>query len=325
MTDILFVSWAPFCSRSDTIARELGGRSVMIYHGFWGSNYLTVLFKYASQALATLWILVKLRPRIVFVMCPPAAACVPVWLYAKLARGSYVIDAHTATFVDARWQALAFVQRFFCRHAATTLVTNTHWQSLIQSWNARSDIVADVPVAFPPPRSLELGTGPRIAVVCTYTFDEPVAAMFEGARLAPEVAFHFTGNPKRLDPKLLARKPPNVHLMGFLPDDQYVALLKQCTAVMSLTTLDHTMQRGGYEAAYLGRPIVTSNFPLLRAAFPLGALFVDAAPESIAAGVRRMCADSERYGREAEQLSGDKRRHWQTVKAHLQTLLRQPA
>jgi hypothetical protein len=101
----------------------------------------------------------------VFVMCPPAAACVPVWLYAKVARGSYVIDAHTATFVDARWKALSFIQRFFCRHAATTLVTNTHWQSLVQSWNARSDIVADVPVAFPPPHSLELGSGPKIAVI----------------------------------------------------------------------------------------------------------------------------------------------------------------
>ena len=322
MTDTLFVSWAPFCSRSDTIARELNGRSVMIYHGFWGSNYATVLFKYASQALATLWVLVRLRPRIVFVMCPPAAACVPIWLYAKLARAVYLIDAHTATFVDARWKALSFVQRFFCRHAVTTLVTNTHWQSLIESWNARSDIVSDVPVAFPPPRRLNLGSGPRIAVVCTFTFDEPIAAMFEGARLAPEVAFHFTGNPKRLAPQLLAHKPPNVHLMGFLPDDEYAGLLMQCTAVMSLTTLDHTMQRGGYEAAYLGRPIITSNFQLLRSAFPIGALFVDAQPESIAAGARRMCAEAERYGHEAQQLREDKRRHWQTVKTRLETLLR---
>jgi glycosyltransferase involved in cell wall biosynthesis len=324
MTDTLFVSWAPFCSRSDTIARELGGRSVMIYHGFWGSRYSTVLFKYASQALATLWLLARTRPRTVFVMCPPAAACVPVWLYAKLARASYLIDAHTATFVDARWKALAFVQRFFCREARTTLVTNTHWQSLIESWHARSDIVADVPVAFPAPRRLELAPGPKIAVVCTFTFDEPVAAMFEAARLAPEVALHFTGNPKRLGVELLARKPANVHLMGFLPDDEYVGLLTQCTAVMSLTTLDHTMQRGAYEAAYLGRPIITSNFALLRGAFPRGTVFVEATPQSIAAGVRTMCADAERYAREAVQLAEEKRRNWRTVKASLKTLVKPP-
>src|SRR5262245_4338936 len=97
---ILFISWAPFCSRSDTIARELGGRSAMIYHSFWGSNYLTILFKYFTQTVATLWILVCERPKHVFVMNPPGAACAPVWLYATLFRASYVIDAHTATFTD---------------------------------------------------------------------------------------------------------------------------------------------------------------------------------------------------------------------------------
>ncbi len=317
MNDLLFVSWAPFCSRSDNIARELGGRSVMIYHAFWGSNYATVLFKYLSQSFATFLVLLRSRPRHIFVMSPPAIACLPVWIYSKLFGAVYVVDAHTAAFVDPRWRDLEFVTRFFARHALTTLVTNSHWQSVLRSWGARCDIVTDVPVQFPAPKLVKLPAGSKIAVVCTFTFDEPVATIFDAAVLVPEVSFHFTGNWKRLAPEVLARKPSNVQLMGFLPDAEYAGLLTQCTAVMSLTTLDHTMQRGAYEAAYLARPIVTSNFELLRRSFPKATVFVDGTAESIANGVRVMCAEPDRYAREAIELNQDKRSNWQGVHEYL--------
>lgn len=321
MNKLLFISWAPFCSRSDNIARELGGESFMIYHAFWGSNYATVLLKYLSQSFATLMLLLRLRPRRIFVMSPPVVACLPVWLYSKIFGAAYVIDAHTAAFSDRRWQVFEFVTRFFARHAVTSLVTNTHWQAMVQSWGARSDIITDVPVLFPEPRLVRLPAGNKIAVVCTFTFDEPVDAMFEAAALVPEVSFHFTGNWKRLPAATLARKPANVHLMGFLPDAEYASLLKQCTAVMALTTLDHTMQRGAYEAAYLARPIITSNFELLRASFPKGTVFVDATPDSIADGVRTLCADAQRYAREAVELDQDKRLTWERVRQKLQETL----
>jgi glycosyltransferase involved in cell wall biosynthesis len=321
MNGPLFISWAPFCSRSDNIARELGGRSVMIYHAFWGSHYATVGFKYLTQAIATLLVLLRLRPRRVFVMSPPIVACLPVWLYAKLAGAAYVIDAHTATFVDTRWRTFEFVARFLARHAVTTLVTNRHWQAVVEEWGARCDIVTDVPVQFPEPQALQLPGGDNVAVVCTYTFDEPVDAMFEAASLVPQVSFHFTGNPARVPPPTLARKPANVRLTGFLPAAEYAALLRHCTAVMSLTTLDHTMQRGAYEAAYLGRPIITSDFELLRNSFPKGAVFVDGTPQSIASGVRALCANAGRYESEAAELNQEKRRRWEQVREHLQRML----
>ena len=87
-TPLLAISWAPFCSRSDSIARELGGKSVMIYHGFWGSSYATVAFKYLSQALATGITLLRTRPQRIIVMSPPVIACLPVWLYEPNQAGS---------------------------------------------------------------------------------------------------------------------------------------------------------------------------------------------------------------------------------------------
>src|SRR2546422_5454555 len=96
----VFVSWAPFCSRSDNIARELGGTSLMIYHNFWGSNYLTIALKYTSQTITTLWLLFRARPACVFVMSPPPVASFAVWLYARLCGIPFIIDAHSSPFVD---------------------------------------------------------------------------------------------------------------------------------------------------------------------------------------------------------------------------------
>lgn len=317
----VFLSWAPFCSRSDNIARELGGSSFMIYHAFWGSNYLTIALKYASQALATLRLLFKMRPTCVFVMSPPPVASLAVWLYARLCRVPFIIDAHTAAFADARWRSVEFLQRHVSRQALTTLVTNTHWQSLVHSWGARSDILPDVPVTFPEPVPIELGPGFHVTVVSTFTFDEPTEIVFEAARRVPEVSFHMTGDHRRLSPAAARVKPPNVRLTGFLPDAEYAALLQSSHAVMSLTTLDHTMQRGAYEAAYLGKPIITSNFGLLRSAFFKGAVFVDNDAQSMARGVQEMRAAIARYEREARELAREKLVRWESVKAALESLV----
>ena len=315
------MSWAPFCSRSDNIARELGGRSMMIYHSFWGSHYATILFKYLTQSVATLWLLLRTRPKVILVMSPPIIACLPVLLYASIFRARWAIDAHSATFNNARWQALQFLQKFLSRHAATTIVTTPHWQSLVQSWGARSDIVQDVPIAFAEPSGFTPPPGHNIAVVCTFTFDEPVDTIFRAAAKAPEVRFHVTGNSRRASRETLALKPANLELTGFLPDADYVALLKRCTAVMCLTTLDHTMQRGAYEAAYLGRPIITSDFGLLRAAFPIATVYVKDDPDAVAAGVRQMCASVAKYEQEAQELRQAKLRNWSLVRERLSSLL----
>src|SRR5262249_35015101 len=148
--------------------------------------------------------------------------------------------------------------------------------------------VPDVPVLFPEPAPVNLPDGFNVVVASSFTFDEPTEAVFRAAALVPDVAFHVTGDHRRLAQDVLGVKPANVHLDGVVSDAHYVSLLKLCDAAMSLTTLDHTMQRGAYEAAYLGRPVITSDFEILRRAFPRGTVFVGKDAESIAEGVNEM-------------------------------------
>src|SRR5262245_50796146 len=198
--DLLFISWARDCSRSDSIAERLGGASFMIYSSFWGSRYSTVLFKYLSQSFRTLRLLFKHRPRTVFVMTPPVIACIPVWLYAKLTRAKYVIDAHSGAFLDKRWMSTLFIHKFFSRQAGVTLVTSPVLAEIISEWGANAKIVSDVPLCFAEPTPMKLTGRVKMAFVSTFTVDEPLENFLLAARQTSDVRFYVTGRLKDANP-----------------------------------------------------------------------------------------------------------------------------
>src|SRR5262245_19667377 len=90
------------------------------------------------------------------VMTPPVIACIPVWIYAKVAGTQYAIDAHTAAFLFKPWKSALFVHGFFSRSAIFTMVTNEFLAGIVRDWGAKVKIVRDVPVCFAPPRSIQL-------------------------------------------------------------------------------------------------------------------------------------------------------------------------
>jgi Glycosyl transferases group 1 len=318
----LFISWAPFCSRSDSIAKWVNGVSHMVYAGHWGSHPLTIFLKYLEQSCRTLAILFKARPRTVFVMTPPVIACFPVWIYCKLTNAQYVIDAHSGAFLDSRWKPLLFVHKFFSRHAAVTIVTGEYLYQFVQTWNATAMIVGDVPVCFAEPKPMQLDGKCNMTLVNTFTHDEPLELFVEAARKTPDIQFYVTGDARNADAKILRTKPDNLHFTGFLPNANYVGLLMASDAVICLTTLPHTMQRGAYEAVYLGKPVVTSNTELLRKAFNRGAVHVDNNIEDIVAGLCEMRKNLSSYQSEVQSLRREKLATWNTVVADLSSLIK---
>ena len=84
---------------------------------------------------------------------------------------------------------------------------------------------------------------------------------------------------------------------------------------MSLTTRDHTMSRGAYEAIYQGTPVIVSDWPVLRDAFPEGAIHVDNTAAQIAAAIRSVCAEPAAFRSGAARLRAAKLREWQRNRA----------
>jgi len=314
---IVYISWAESCSRSDHTARELGGQSFMTYLPSLGSHPLTIPFKYAGQFLMTLWILIRERPAAVFVMSPPLIAVLPVYLYCLIGGKPFVMDCHTAAYLHPRWQRLQWLQHWLGRRAATNIVTNDHLAELVQSQGGKTTIVRDVPVVYHGTESFPLAGGFTVAVVCSFNSDEPVAEIFEAARLLPEITFYVTGNTKHLDLALVRQRPDNLNLTGFVSDEVYGDLVSRAGVVMSLTTRDHTMLRGAWEAIYQGTPVIVSDWPCLREAFRCGALFADNTAAGIAACVVQARHERARLRGEAGEARRARLATWRTVREEL--------
>jgi glycosyltransferase involved in cell wall biosynthesis len=289
----------------------------MVYWKGLGSRPSTILLKYLGQAVRTWRILLRDKPDAVFVMSPPVVAGLVVYPYCALRGIPFVVDAHTGAFVDRRWRHFQGLQRWLCRRAATTIVTNTHLEDLLAAQGADATILPDVPVKYPnADAGRTRGGGLRndsqfvVAVICSFDYDEPVELILEAATALPNVRFLVTGDPRKVERRGLTL-PANLSLTGFLDDAAYGQLLRDADVVMALTTGQHKMLRAAYEAIYQGTPIIISESPMLREEFGRGAILVQNSTETIAAAVREMQDGIERYRAEALELRTFKERRWE--------------
>lgn len=317
-----YISWAPYCSRSDNTARELGGTSHMVYWAALGSRPSTVLLKYLGQAYRTIRILSTERPEVVFVMTPPVFAVAVVWAWCAVFRVPFVIDAHTAAFLHPRWRRLQWLQQALGRRAATTIVTNEHLAAEVRHAGGHATVVQDVPVEYPVADAFDPEGAFALAVVCSFNPDEPIGEILHAAARMPDVRFYLTGNPADLDRSQLPPIPANVTLTGFLSNEAYGSLLTRSDAVLTLTTRDHTMLRGAYEAVYQGTPVIVSDWPLLRRAFDRGAVHVENTAAGIAAGIAEMRARHAHYKSGVLELREQKREAWRRTRDTLLARLR---
>jgi len=296
-----FVTWYPHCRRSDALAEALGGTSHLVHYlGF--RRPLQAPVKYVLQTATTLRLLARERPDCILVAVPPIFAALPVWLHAHRRRVPFVVDAHTGIFEHARWRWLLPVTRHVLARADAVIVTGEALRERVAAWGARAAVIGDVPVRFAPGRPPLPCGGARVVVVNTFSVDEPIDTLLEAARAVREARFFVTGDVRHARSAWLAGRPANLTFTDFLPEEDYAGLLRAADVVVVLTTHDHTMQRGGYEAMALGKPLVTSPWGLLRETFSRGTIHVENEPVALAAGIRRALAEREHLGREMRGL-----------------------
>ena len=325
----VFISWAPYCSRSDNIARELGGVSYMVYYRVFGSSYWTILFKYFCQAVKTLFLLFRDRPHCVICMSPPVVALIPVWLYCTILPGrGYIIDYHTAAFSMRIYRRMYFMQKFFARRAIVNLLTNSHLAAIVTEWGGRVLLVGDVRVRFARiERCRHLRAGFNLVFVSRYSATEPLDVVYDAARRLETEGIHIlvTGALEDAPPEAIAERPANVTLTGFLCNEEYAGLLRDADAVMCLCTNDNTMQRGAYEAMAVETPLVLSDWPLLRDTFSSGAVYVDNSAASICNGIRTLRGNLQSYKLGVRELKARRSAAWDAtlgqLKVHIERFL----
>jgi glycosyltransferase involved in cell wall biosynthesis len=315
----IFIAWAPRGRRSESLARDLGAQLYFI-HYLRFQKPLYAPAKYILQTIRTLQVLFLERPEIIFAQNPPFVCGLMVYLYCRISRACFVLDHHSAAFSHV-WDWALPIQKFLARHAITNLVTNQHWADMVHSWSAEVSILIDPLPTLPEGQDFVVGPGFNVVFINTFADDEPIEAVLGAAAQLPDVCFYITGDTERKPASFFVDVPSNVTFTGFLPEAQYSGLLRAGQAVMALTTRDHTLQGGGFEAVSLGKPLITSDWPYLQELFPKGTVYVANSADGIRDGIWVMRRRHKDLEREMITFRQESRREWDARFAQLKKLI----
>lgn len=291
------------------------------------------LLRYPRSILATLAFLCRHRAEQVFVQNPSMLLAAIAVLWGWATHSLIVVDRHS-TFLLGRdhERSLAFtvfrlLSRFTLRYASLTIVTNEFLAKLVIEAGGRAAVLPDkLPVISPNAGPAPAMKGRSVLVVSSFASDEPIEEVVEAAtRLeASNINFYVSGRISKAPKNLLERAPSNVHFTDFLPDDQYERALCTADMVMVLTTAEHTMLCGCYEAVAAGKPLITSAMEELRLYFS-GATFVNNTAEQIEEAVN---ISEEQLAMAAEQIAENRDRidrEWAALASHVEQVIDQRA
>jgi len=100
-----------------------------------------------------------------------------------------------------------------------------------------------------------------------------------------------------------------------------VDLLRSADAVMDLTTRDHTLLMGGFEAVSLGTPLITSDWPVLKEYFSLGTVHIPNTVEGLCEGVHSVMKNHANLKQEMSQMEEILQAEWEQKYNELQMLI----
>jgi glycosyltransferase involved in cell wall biosynthesis len=310
----LFLVWgAPHGShRSTFMAKQLGMDLRYICFTAKQGRFIAP-FKYLAQTVMTLAFLIRHRYSLIFVQDPPICAVLPVYFYGLFSKSRFIIDSHTDALQASWWKWTLPLHRFLDRRAITTIVTNDELCQKIQKWGACGLTIEDPPAEF-------TITSPKIlpadslnaVLISTASYDEPIEELLKSALDLPNVNIYITGDFKRsLCYRGLTQNPPrNVQFTGYLPEDSYFSLLKAADVVLCLTTEDNTFLSGSMEALWLGKPLITSDWPVLGRYFNKGTILVDNSTEQLRQALILISRDLDVFRAEMQSLQEERRRDW---------------
>lgn len=311
----VFISWVRYTTRSMSFARALGAEPYFFHKGQ-DFGYC----RHFIHALQTIVVLLRRRPGLVFCMNPPYFAPLVAYLYCLIFDARFAIDSHTAAF-EEKWMRLKPLHRFLVKRAIFSTVTNEELARRAREMGGKSLIATDIPFTMPDGSYPVSKNHFTVCFVCGYASDEPVLEVLEAARQLPDVRFYVTGDTKHATEQMHQARPDNVTFTGYLSNEQYAGLLRSVSAILVLTKRKFTMQRGGSEAITVGKPLITSNSPILRRVFSKGTIHVDNTAGSIKSAIETMRADLERYQSEIGELAGERQGQWEPLRDELERLI----
>lgn len=297
---IVFIAWAFHGRRTEVLSHALGAEDYYIEY-LKGKTALLHPLRYLIQSIKTLAILIPRQPDIVITQNPPIFLPLIVYLYSLFTKTKFIIDSHTGAFIG-KWSRFIRLHRYLSRKALMTIVTNEGLKEIVDCWRAKAFVLEDKLPDLQINQENNRFERFSICVINSFLEDEPLEEIVEAAKNLPAYDFYITGRISLAPQPILDKKPANVHFTDFLPDREFFKLINKVDGTIVLTTRDLTMLCGAYESVALEKPLITSDWAVLKKYFSKGTLYVDNSPESIMRAVAEMKARQNELSNEMKDL-----------------------
>src|SRR3989339_153454 len=195
----VFLIWVREIKLSEFLAKSLEAKLIISYKKKWRGCNIPVVLRYLIQGVDSYSKLRKIRPEIIFIQNPPIAAALLAYIYCRFNKGTrYIIDTHTAGFLDKKW---IFFHPLHCFLAHRALYNTAHnyknleilkqWgvnhSRVLQFYNPLKDEILDEKAILPEriERKISLKLGYKIFMVNRFANDDAWPEVIATARIMP--------------------------------------------------------------------------------------------------------------------------------------------
>lgn len=278
MSDRIWLTWEKQ-RRNRTLSTKLNADLYEIIVN--GSRFK----RYPSQILQTIKVILKNKPKTLFVQNPSLLLSATTVLLSKFTDTSVVIDAHNAGLfpLEGRYFYLNKLAGMINSLADKVIVSNS---PLIKFVKKDAGDVFAVPDPIPVlKKNQEYPFNKDIfnlVFICSWAEDEPYVEILRLAEnVSDKVQIYMTGNSRGKEKSTNAPLPKNVTLTGFISDSEYEDLLLSCDAVMVLTKREDCLVCGAYEGVGVEKPMILSKTTALVDYFNKGCVYTDNSEKDI--------------------------------------------
>jgi len=279
--------------------------------------------KYASGLAKTFRVILSERPDLVCCQNPSLVLSAFLVAAGKMAGFRVCVDSHNAGLFpkEGRSALLSGLSRFIQKGADLNLVTNEGLKRHVEKNGGRAFIIQDRIPGIPTVSPKRLKGEFNILFICSYAEDEPYGLVFDAAvKLDPGIHLYVTGNYRKrnIDPSAL---PPNVTLMGYIPENEYILMLNSVDATLDLTEREDCLVCGAYETLSVGKPQVLSDTEALKHYFRKGAVYTPHSVPGIRDSILTLRKNHLRLMQETGELKLKLEQDWESRKTVLMSVL----
>ena len=319
--NIVLISWTRYSRHTDLLGKSLNAQIFFIDNIISSRSTIWKLFfwiDYSVKSFLTLKIILKTKPKIVFMQNPPSIAPIILSLINIFIRFRIVFDSHNGAF-ESPWVRFpghkwalknADLVIIHNQQLYNNLVNYSYFQGInFRVLNSRLSEFADV--------LKEPQTQPYFLVVTTFSEDEPMEELLEGIKNfyssdRKQIKFKITGNYKR-KPDLVKKYSAieNIDFLGFVSEDRYKYLLVNTFCMISLSTRNDVQQFSLMEAVGSGVPFISSNNETNRALFNNKMILAENNADAIEKSIVQFISDREIYLKNIVILKNEQKIKWE--------------